>query len=94
MPPQRVADLPEDEFQTPSTLPPGGRFKLDLRPTLRAVMPLGGLDTARDRSVEFARGLTEEQARREAARCLRCDLSYLCPAIIATEREGVAATVT
>ena len=45
-------------------------------------MPLRSADAARDRSVEFACGLSEEQARREASRCLRCDLSYLCPAII------------
>ena len=36
----------------------------------------GGDATAR---VEFAAGFTEEQARREASRCLRCDLAYLCP---------------
>jgi len=35
----------------------------------------------RNRSIEFALGLTEEQARREASRCLRCDLAYLCPTV-------------
>jgi hypothetical protein len=53
---------------------------LDLRPTPREVMPLRSTAAARDRS-EFALGLTEEQARREASRCLRCDLAYLCPAV-------------
>ena len=71
----------EDEFQTASTLPPDGSITLDLRPTPREVMPLRSGDAARDRSLEFARGLTEEQARREASRCLRCDLAYLCPTI-------------
>jgi len=79
--PAQVSELPEDEFQTASTLPPDGRITLDLRPTPREVMPLRGGEAARDRSLEFARGLTEEQARREASRCLRCDLAYLCPTI-------------
>jgi len=92
VPPQRIPELPEDEFQTTSTLPPGGRFTLDLRPLPREEMPLRSADAARDRSVELARGLSEEQARREASRCLRCDLSYLCPAITVAHREGVAAT--
>src|SRR5579859_896403 len=30
---------------------------------------------------ELAGGFTEEQARREASRCLRCDLAYRCPTI-------------
>ena len=54
---------------------------LDLRPTPREVMPLRQGDAARDKSIEFATGFTEEQARREASRCLRCDLAYLCPTI-------------
>jgi NADPH-dependent glutamate synthase beta subunit-like oxidoreductase/Pyruvate/2-oxoacid:ferredoxin oxidoreductase delta subunit len=95
VPQQRIPELPEDELQTPSTLPPGGRFTLDLRATPREVMPLRSADDARAKSVEFARGLSEEQARREASRCLRCDLSYLCPAIIVANRGEVeAATVT
>jgi hypothetical protein len=51
------------------------------RPTAREVMPLRSGAAARNRSVEFALGLTEEQARREASRCLRCDLAYLCPTV-------------
>ena len=43
VPPQRIAELPEDEFQTPSTLPPGGRFTLDLRPAAERSMPLRGV---------------------------------------------------
>ncbi len=35
----------------------------------------------RDRSVEFVDGFSEEQARAEASRCLRCDLAYLCPTV-------------
>lgn len=79
--PREVTEMPEDEFQTLSTLPPTGNITLDLRPTPRAVMPLRSGAAARDRSVEFATGFTEEQARREASRCLRCDLAYLCPTI-------------
>jgi NADPH-dependent glutamate synthase beta subunit-like oxidoreductase/NAD-dependent dihydropyrimidine dehydrogenase PreA subunit len=79
--PAEVSEMPEDEFQTASTLPPDGTFTLDLRPTPREVMPLRSGDAARDRSIEFAKGFTEEQARREASRCLRCDLAYLCPTI-------------
>ena len=81
LPPSALPELPEDEFQTTSTLPPDGRITLDLRPTPRAVMPLRSKQAATTRSVEFALGLTEEQARREASRCLRCDLAYLCPGI-------------
>jgi NADH-quinone oxidoreductase subunit F len=82
--PRAVAELPEDEVQTASTLPPGDQVTLDLQPTPRAVMPLradGAGNKAPDRTGEFALGLTEEQARREASRCLRCDLAYLCPSI-------------
>ncbi len=79
--PAEVTEMPEDEFQTASTLPPDGSITLDLRPTPREVMPLRSGDAARDRSLEFAKGFTEEQARREASRCLHCDLAYLCPTI-------------
>ena len=79
--PHQVAEMPEDEFQTVSTLPADGRITLDLQPTPREEMPLRGGDALRDRSIEFAAGFTEEQARREAGRCLRCDVAYLCPTI-------------
>lgn len=80
--PQRVAEMPDDEFETASTLPPDGHVTLDLRPSPREVMPLRTtIAVARDRSTEFAAGLTEEQARREGSRCLRCDLAYLCPSV-------------
>ncbi len=79
--PAEVSELPEDEFQTASTLPPDGIIPLDLRPTPREVMPLRSGEAGRSRSLEFATGFTEEQARREASRCLRCDLAYLCPTI-------------
>jgi NADH-quinone oxidoreductase subunit F len=79
---REITELPEDEFQTVSTLPPGGHITLDLRPTPREVMPLReDAAASRDRSTEFALGFTEEQAQREASRCLRCDLAYLCPSI-------------
>lgn len=81
LPPSAVTEMPEDEFQTASSLPPGGRITLDLHPTPRAVMPLRNRDAASSRSLEFALGFSEEQARREARRCLRCDLAYRCPSI-------------
>ncbi len=86
--PGAVAELPEDEFQTASSLPPGNTVTLDLRSTPRAVMPLRDVSAASSRSVEFALGFTEAQARREASRCLRCDLAYLCPSIHVTPAEA------
>lgn len=90
--PGQVSELPQDEFQTASQLPPDGSFVLDLRPTPREDMPLHGAAAARDRSVEFAAGFSEAQARREASRCLRCDLAYLCPTIkvVGAERRAAA----
>lgn len=44
-------------------------------------MPLEAVDASHSRTIEFAKGFTEEQARREASRCLRCDLAYLCPSV-------------
>jgi len=81
LPPSAVTELPDDEFQTASSLSPTGTITLDLRSTPRAVMPLRGKGAVSLRSTEFALGFTEEQARREASRCLRCDLAYLCPSI-------------
>ncbi|HLH63244.1 MAG TPA: FAD-dependent oxidoreductase [Ktedonobacteraceae bacterium] len=81
IPPHMVHEMPVDEFETESTLPPDGRITLDLRPTPREIMPLRNGGASHDRSIEFATGFTEEQARREASRCLRCDLAYLCPSI-------------
>ncbi len=75
-----VKEMPEDESETVSTLPEDGVITLDLRPTPREVMPFAE-SASRDRTIEFAKGLSEEQARREASRCLRCDLAYLCPSI-------------
>jgi NADPH-dependent glutamate synthase beta subunit-like oxidoreductase len=79
--PRAVNEMPEDEFETHSTLPPDSTLHLDLQPLEREEMPLRGAEASRDRSLEFATGFTEEQARREASRCLRCDLAYLCPTI-------------
>src|SRR5579863_3642654 len=81
-------EMPEDEFETVSTLPQGGVITLDLRPTPREVMPFEEA-ASRDRNVEFAKGFTEEQARREASRCLRCDLAYLCPSIQVIGAEDI-----
>ena len=75
-----VKEMPEDEGETVSTLPEDGVITLDLRPTPREVMPFAQA-ASRDRTIEFAQGFSEEQARREASRCLRCDLAYLCPSI-------------
>ncbi|HEX8034202.1 MAG TPA: FAD-dependent oxidoreductase, partial [Ktedonobacterales bacterium] len=79
--PQHLNEMPDEETETPSTLPPDGHIVLDLRRKARAVMPLRPVSDARNRHVEFATGLTEEQAREEASRCLRCDLAYLCPSV-------------
>jgi formate dehydrogenase major subunit len=84
-----ITELPEDEFQTVSQLPSDGRITLDLRPTPREVMPLREGAASRDRSTEFALGFTEEQARREANRCLRCDLAYLIPSIHVISADSV-----
>ena len=88
---RQVNEMPEGEFETASTLPPDATITLDLRPTPRAVMPLETAEASRDRSIEFAKGFTEEQARREASRCLRCDLAYLCPSIQVVGSEHVTA---
>ncbi len=85
-----VKEMPEDEGETVSTLPADGVITLDLRPTPREVMPFAE-QAKRDRSIEFAKGFTEEQARREASRCLRCDLAYLCPSIRVIGAENVKA---
>jgi len=89
--PRNVTEMPEGEFETASTLPPHNTITVDLHPTLREVMPLRTGAAASDRSVEFAMGFTEEQARREASRCLRCDLAYLCPTIKVIAPEQVVA---
>ncbi|MFL5626210.1 MAG: FAD-dependent oxidoreductase [Ktedonobacteraceae bacterium] len=89
--PRNVTEMPEGEFETASMLPPNNTVTVDLQPTPREVMPLRTGLTAQDRSVEFATGFTEEQARREASRCLRCDLAYLCPTIKVIKPEKVVA---
>jgi NADH-quinone oxidoreductase subunit F len=93
--PSDMAELPADELQTPSTLPQGNRLTLDLRPASREVMPLRSAKEAQERTVEFALGLSEEQARREAGRCLRCDLAYLCPSVhvVGSHGPGTSKTV-
>jgi NADPH-dependent glutamate synthase beta subunit-like oxidoreductase len=44
-------------------------------------MALEQAEASHSRTIEFAQGFSEEQARREASRCLRCDLAYLCPSV-------------
>jgi NADPH-dependent glutamate synthase beta subunit-like oxidoreductase/NAD-dependent dihydropyrimidine dehydrogenase PreA subunit len=88
---RQVREMPNDLVETTSTLPPEGYVAVDLEPTPRAEMPLG-TSAAHSRVTEFALGLTEEQARAEGSRCLRCDLAYLCPTIKPTPR-GVPAKV-
>lgn len=82
--PWEVNELPDDIGETVSTLPPDGTITLNLHPSPRAIMPLRTGTAARERSTERASGFTEEQARSEAQRCLRCDLAYLCPSIRTT----------
>ncbi|MBA2678879.1 MAG: FAD-dependent oxidoreductase, partial [Ktedonobacteraceae bacterium] len=83
---RNVAEMPSGEVETASLLPPGGRVNVDLSPTPRAIMPLLRYDAIKVRSAETAQGFTEEQARREGSRCLRCDLAYLCPTITDTSK--------
>jgi hypothetical protein len=88
MEPLAVTEMPDDEGETASQLPADGIVTLDLRRHARAVMPLRPREAGHDRSVEFAAGFTEEQARAEASRCLRCDLAYLCPSVKLVEKNA------
>jgi NADPH-dependent glutamate synthase beta subunit-like oxidoreductase/NAD-dependent dihydropyrimidine dehydrogenase PreA subunit len=90
--PREVTEIPDGE--STSVLPSDGIVHLDLRPTPREVMPLRTGDATRDRTLEFAQGLSEEQARREASRCLRCDLAYRCPTIHVMSPETVVKAQT
>jgi pyruvate/2-oxoglutarate dehydrogenase complex dihydrolipoamide dehydrogenase (E3) component len=83
---RQVLEMPDDLDETRSTLPPEGYVAVDLASTPRAEMPLGA-SVSHSRAMEFALGLTEEQARAEGSRCLRCDLAYLCPTIKPTPRS-------
>lgn len=82
--PEDIKQMPDDEFETISTLPASGFVTIDMSTQSRAVMPLLPATDAHSKTKEFARGFTEDQARKEASRCLRCDLSYLCPTIKVT----------
>lgn len=90
--PRAVSEMPEDEFETSSELPADGQITLDLRPTPREAMPLRSGEAAHDRSVEYAEGFGEDAARREASRCLRCDLAYRCPTVRLVGHQGRVAT--
>lgn len=79
--PQAIAEMPDNEFETNSPLPAHGQITIDIRPLAREEMPFHAGNPTANRSIEFASGFTEEQARREANRCLRCDLAYRCPTI-------------
>lgn len=90
--PGKINSLPDEDAATISRLPASGQITLDLRPIPREVMPLRVQQAVR--TVEFAVGLTERQARIEAGRCLRCDLAYLCPSINlagSTQAQGASA---
>ena len=82
--------MPDGDFMTASLLPPDGVVTLDLRAQPREELPLAGSEAAHDRSIEFVGGFNEEQARREASRCLRCDLAYLCPTVHVVGKSGEA----
>lgn len=86
--PQALSEMPDDEFETASDLPPDGHVTLDLRPTPREEMPLRTGQAARDRAIEYSAGFSEDAARREASRCLRCDLAYRCPTVLVVGRPG------
>jgi NADPH-dependent glutamate synthase beta subunit-like oxidoreductase len=88
--PRAVFEMPGDDVMTASLLPQDGVVSLDLRAQPREELPLAGDAAARARSIEFVRGFSEEQARREASRCLRCDLAYLCPTVHVVEVSGEA----
>ncbi len=90
-----VTEMPAGENETQSPLPANGRVSIDLRVLPRAEMPVLQGDVNSHKSTEFARGLSEEEARREAGRCLRCDLAYRCPTItvIASPKSKEALTV-
>ena len=88
--PREVAEAPDDDAPAMSWLPADGRVTLDLRPHTRAIMPLRPAADGRRKTVEFAVGLTEEQARQEASRCLRCDLAYLCPSVHVRDESSEA----
>jgi NADPH-dependent glutamate synthase beta subunit-like oxidoreductase/Pyruvate/2-oxoacid:ferredoxin oxidoreductase delta subunit len=87
--PVAVAEMPEGEYETVSVLPPDGRVSINVRPMPRQIMPLVKGDPRQTRIFETALGFTEEQARREASRCLRCDLAYCCPTINMTTGDAV-----
>jgi NADPH-dependent glutamate synthase beta subunit-like oxidoreductase len=88
--PAAVSEMPDGDFMAASLLPQDGALTLDLRPQPREELPLAGSAAAHDRSIEFVGGFSEEQARHEASRCLRCDLSYLCPTIHVVGASGEA----
>lgn len=92
LPLDSVSELPTGTVETASTLPPDGKVQLDLHPTAREIMAFETNEAARQRSTEFAKGLTEAQARHEASRCLRCDLAYLCPTVQVIRPETVVRT--
>lgn len=94
LPVNSVTEMPTGEGETQSPLPPDGRVSIDLRPLPREEMPVLQTAVTSHRSSEFALGLSEEQARREASRCLRCDLAYRCPKItvIAPQKSKEAQT--
>ncbi len=93
--PGTITEMPMDEVETASALPVDGMVHIDLRLTPREEMPLRQMgDLRQNRSVEPERGFTEEQARHEASRCLRCDLAYRCPTIHIITADSVKSAQT
>lgn len=88
LPLDAVTEMPQDTAAMESTLPSERVVHLDLHPTPREVMPLLPVVSTHDRALECAAGFSEEQARREASRCLRCDLAYLCPTVRVRSSEA------
>jgi NADPH-dependent glutamate synthase beta subunit-like oxidoreductase/NAD-dependent dihydropyrimidine dehydrogenase PreA subunit len=88
--PADISEMPDGDIMTPSLLAQDGVVSLDLRAQPREELPLADSEAAHDRSIEFVGGFNEEQARREASRCLRCDLAYLCPTVHIVGMSGKA----
>jgi NADH-quinone oxidoreductase subunit F len=88
--PAAVSEMPDGDSMTVSLLPQDGVVSLDLRAQPREELPLAGSEAAHDRSLEFVGGFSDEQARQEASRCLRCDLAYLCPTVHVVGERGAA----
>jgi len=68
-----VARLPQEYVE------PSGLSEEELSQIRRAEPPLAAMDQRRSSFVEVELRLSEEDAQREAKRCLRCDLEFTKP---------------